>query len=339
MNIKKYRIILTLITGFFLASLIGCSEDVSAGKFVAISNNGAIVYSDDGIQWHNTNKNSASLNSVCYGNGKFVAVGNYGDTVCSSDGNKWIDGILPTLSGDGTYGWESVCYGNGKFVAAAYNTNNNQAVSYSTDGINWSDLTKLENGSWVSICYGDGKFVVVANGAIAYSADAINWKSVVMVGMGGYQWQSVCYGKGKFVSIAALVSGDISNKAAYYSTDGIKWTETESLKNIKKWSSVCYGNGKFVAVALSADGGGSSTDDTVAYSTDGIHWDEAYLPRTGYWRGVCYGDGKFVAVGNDVIGIAAYSYDGIKWHKIEGMPSSMWQSVTYGLDNDIFGFL
>ena len=335
MNIKKHKIILTLITGFFLLSLIGCSEDASAGKFVAISNGGPIVYSDDGIQWNNTNKDSAFLNSVCYGNGKFVAVGHDNLVVYSlNGGNTWQDAKLPN---NNAY-WSSVCYGNGRFVAVSYNAIDCRAA-YSTDGETWyrpNVPTGLQNDEqWDKICYGGGKFVTIAFGSdhIAFSHDGIKWET--NTAPDSAPWKSVCYGKGKFVAVA-------NNNIAAYSTDGITWT-IKTTEVSAAWESVCYGNGKFVAVAAAdpdpVNIGESIPCNTVEYSTDGITWHEAELPKLADWRGVCYGNGKFVAVAREVTGTAAYSYDGIKWHKIEGMPEHLWQTVAYGLDNEVFGFL
>ena len=91
----------------------------------------------------------------------------------------------------------------------------------------------------------------------------------------------------------------------------------------QSWISVCYGNGKFVAV------GNSTSNRTMAYSTDGISWNRDYMPISQSWISVCYGNGKFVAVGNDTITMA-YSTDGIDWTQ-GNMPSiKQWQSVCYG---------
>ena len=57
-------------------------------------------------------------------------------------------------------GWFSVCYGDGKYVAVNYNSNK---AAYSTDGINWTQITLPASVRWYSVCYGDGKFVTIAN--------------------------------------------------------------------------------------------------------------------------------------------------------------------------------
>ena len=55
------------------------------------------------------------------------------------------------------------------------------------------------------------------------------------------------------------------------------------------WKSICYGNGKFVAHV-------KGTSD-IAYSTDGITWNETTISSTVTSFGsICYGAGKFVAV-------------------------------------------
>ena len=84
--------------------------------------------------------------------------------------------------------------------------------------------------------------------------------------------------------------------------------------------SVCYGNGKFVGV--------DDSDDTFAYSTDGITWTEDALPGSVAWYSICYANNKFVAVGHG--NTFAYSTDGITWTQ-GNMPSKqIWFSVCYG---------
>ncbi len=128
-------------------------------------------------------------------------------------------------------------------------------------------------------------------------------------------WKSVAYGGGKFVALV----GTSSNKA-YYSTDGISWTEV-TLPAYFDWRAIVYGNGRFVAIAYNRD--------RAAYSTDGIGWTAATLPTTANWHSIAYANGKFVAVayGSNK---AAYSTDGIKWTAATLPTTANWRFVAYG---------
>ena len=64
------------------------------------------------------------------------------------------------------------------------------------------------------------------------------------------------------------------------------------------------GNGKFVAR--------TNSDNIIAYSEDGINWEQSILPVSIDWTSIAYGNGKFVAVANDSE-IVAYSEDCINW--------------------------
>ena len=108
------------------------------------------------------------------------------------------------------------------------------------------------------------------------------------------------------------------NEAFLYNDIGVE----VKLPSTANWCSVCYGNGKFVAVA-------SSNNNKVAYSSDGITWEESTLPSKANWQSICYGDGKFVAVDNNGNKVA-YSSDGIAWEESTLLSSTRWNSVCYG---------
>ena len=73
-----------------------------ADKFVIVGRNGApIIYSSDGITWHETTNPDISTCSVIYAANKFVAVGDNGSIKWSNDGIAWKNrvNILCTVSG------------------------------------------------------------------------------------------------------------------------------------------------------------------------------------------------------------------------------------------------
>lgn len=121
---------------------------------------------------------------------------------------------------------------------------------------------------------------------------------------------AVCYGNGIFVAIKAT--------AAYYSTDGINWTET-TVPAQQLWSCVCYGNGVFVVA------GGNNT----LYSTDGINWTET---SAGFYSqtSLCFGNGKFIAGFHQSMSSAiGISTDGINWQWNRGVATYV-SAICYG---------
>lgn len=206
------------------------------GKFVAItnSNDSVAAYSTDGVNWTaSTLPGSRNWSSVCYGNGKFVAVCNNALLPAySTDGITWSSGRFPVK-----LEWSRVCYGNGKFVAVS--TAIGSVAVYSTDGINWTQLTlTITWDQLVDVCYGNGKFVIIGSNRLQYSTDGINWTATDLPGSIVY---AIGYGNGKFVILTY-------NDGAYISADCINWTRSTLLGNVADWQEVCYGDGKFVAL-------------------------------------------------------------------------------------------
>ena len=201
---------------------------------------------------------------------------------------------------------------SGKFVTLAVSGGQ---VAHSTDGINWAEGTlPIDAGvNWTSVCYGNGKFVAVggnstnANDIGAYSTDGIHWIDIKMPEQ--EPWKSVCYGNGKFVAIA-------QSDASAYSYDGSIWFSGEGLPH-SDWNNVCYGIGIFIAVG----------EFSMAYSPDGIHWEEitSTVATSEVWMSVCYGKGRFVAVTPDYM---AVSTDGINWSSEEVLGN--WKGICYG---------
>jgi hypothetical protein len=87
------------------------------GKFVAVSYDNGIAYSEFGLSWTKIeNPTDSSLYEVTYGNGMFVAVDGR-DIVISSDGITWT--VVPRQY-NGNVSASAIAYGNGKFVIGGY---------------------------------------------------------------------------------------------------------------------------------------------------------------------------------------------------------------------------
>ena len=187
------------------------------GKFVAVGDEGKIIYTNDGWNWFDTADkpfNSESLNGIAFGNGKFVCGGLSAFLAYSNDGVNWGPPNKIDISHlDICNQVNSINWVNDRFIAIGLD--NKMAWSY--DGIDWGNLPNslFDEGFMNSFAWGDGIYVAGGN-RIAYSTDFLDWK---MVNAGAFPGiiRSICYGNGFFVA------GGYDGKIAY-SRDGIKWT-------------------------------------------------------------------------------------------------------------------
>lgn len=250
----------------------------------------------------------------------------------------WKKGNLPTTF-DVSF---SLAYGAGKFVALNYGSNK---AAYSTDGINWIEVTLPVSATWCSVCYGGGKFVGMSrNGTktiIIYSTDGITWTQATSDGNIFHKWVGICYGNGVFIAMSNIYDygNDKTTSRYLYSTDGITWVDrditVDSYTIKRSWGAAGYVGDKFIA--LSNDG-----SKEAVYSADGINWTKTTLPVNVQWNSVCYGAGKFVAVGIGTSRLydsgnyyyptqsAAYSTDGINWTEATLPVEAQWRMVCYG---------
>ena len=254
-------------------------------KFVALSDQGYISVSTDGVTWvqaevPSSSFETAAFTSLAYGNNKFVAIGYSGYVSTSTDGTTWTTAVQ-----DSNLGYNSwigaLAYGNNKFVAVG----SDGYISTSTDGTTWTTASRNSNlgvtGGWDSLTYNGNKFLVVSyRGDISTSTDGVNWDYPTSVfGTTSGEW-SIAYGNDKFIAIG--MEGYVST-----STDGTTWTPAVQDTNLgdNSWSTITYGNNKFVAIGnsgavsqylvggtiISATGGGGtwgSITGTLSSQTD-----------------------------------------------------------------------
>lgn len=224
--------------------------------------------------------------------------------------------------------WRGVVYGAGKYVMAGTTSEDVQCFAYSSDGINWAEITPspftvpvramANNGSiFVALSY----VTAVGGSNIAYySTDGLEWTQTTLPSAG--LWYDVAYGNGKFIAI------NKSNNTVAYSTDGILWTQGTTLQP-GDWRNLAFGNGRFVVFSVN--------NDASAYSDDGQTWTPSTIPSGPNWTNIEYGAGKFVLISNDPTNSTAYSTDGISW---TANPNSIpdvncnWTNLEYG--NEIF---
>lgn len=245
-----------------------------------------------------TTTGAANVCAVAYGAGKFVVVpsGDY-----SADGVNWTSGTLGTIFTDGC---KAICYGDGKFVAISGSASVAKAA-YSTDGIDWEEVTVPEGHAWTWVTYGDGVYIAVAQSDRVYakSVDGANWTVSAL----SERATSVAYGDGVFVAT------DAYGQYIQYSTDGgMTWNAAtrDSTVQTLYLGYVVYCNGRFVATGWDANW---APTNTYAYSTDGINWTAHELPALAAAAATSYvvaGDNLFLHVNSTTYSLSA---DGLTW--------------------------
>jgi len=228
---KKFMYSTTGTSGWTSVTVAGVSQvnfrSIGAGNstFIAVGSNS----SGDGEVWKSdygssgwSSKTPAADNgwyAVCWGDtggsdGTWVAISFDGTDrlmYSTDNGDTWsnsgVSGFTDTES------WRAITYGKDKFVAVAMNG----AVSYSTNGINWT-ATDFDAGSSIeNIVYGGGYYIASGgnyasgNGSISYSGDGIEWASidrVAGVAATSYSWSKKgAFGNNRFVLMNSVMSG------------------------------------------------------------------------------------------------------------------------------------
>ena len=155
--------------------------------FVAVTNDGYINVSSNGIEWNESRIPSYYLNSICYSEklNLFVAVGyilnqTSGIILTSSDGINWTE-IFISDSVRKVY-LNSICYSEklNLFAAVGYSSSSgpdNNYVFTSSNGINWDK--KYMNSRLNSICYSEElNLFVIAGSNIFTSFNGMDWYEI-----------------------------------------------------------------------------------------------------------------------------------------------------------------
>lgn len=222
-------------------------------KYVALSTEGYITTSTDGITW-STATNPAGLSTytnnwydITYGDGKFVALRRNGNISTSTDGVTWT---TPTAAIGGTTAYVSVAYGNNKYITI---DNNHSYYATSSDGETWtwnSITPGYLKGTIVSILFYNGTFYALSEeGFISTSTDGITWTVGAALLPGADVDKSIgcrCLTHDGTQFILLTSQGWI-----YTSTDLTNWECLSPLvrKSNEYWYRVVYANNKVLALS------------------------------------------------------------------------------------------
>lgn len=252
--------------------------------------------------------------------------------------------------------FRDITYGNGLFVSAF------STISYSTDGINWQNVSGSYQISYLT--FGNGLFVGVGysvvgspgvpTGFAATSTDGINWTARTPAA--NNWWQAVAYGNGLFVAVARTGTGN----RIMTSPDGITWTSRNSGID-PTFSGVAYGNNIWVAIASTSSGGTTFTsidgitwtERATAFGNESIYFAEGKFVTGGYYStdglnwtiainqfnplAITYGNGYFVGVISSGVNRFYYSADGITWTGTPAASDATFESIAFGENKFVAG--
>jgi hypothetical protein len=207
------------------------SKDLAAvcfgsGRFVAITNDGTVTTSTDGVTWAlaptpPTNHNYRAVTAGMLGSSvKFVAVGN-GWVATSDDGLTWSE------SAAGQSFMNAVAYGRTGTVDTFVAVAQGGTTAWSTDLATWTNVAAAGTQDLLAVTFAGSQFVAVgANGRVETSPDGLTFTDQ---GSHGGTFRAVTYvstpdGKGAFQAIVAVgTSGGLATSA-----DGVTWTSRNS---------------------------------------------------------------------------------------------------------------
>ena len=248
------------------------------GLFIAVGNECA-AYSTDGKTFTDAVIPEGVYNKIAVKEEQesktIVAVGglgNEGKIAYSTNGTSYDAGTIP----NGYY--IDIVYANGVFVALEENI-----ISYSTDGINFTECTEYPKGRFYAIIYANDNFIVVGENIAAYSTDGISFAETELIG----DYRALANGNSLVIAVG-------ENTAAY-TYNGTNYTNI-NLSEKENFYCVTYGGGadaKFVAGGL----------NTISYSDTKYNLDftegTINLPVNGYNTLLC-DNINCVALGNNV---------------------------------------
>ena len=135
-------------------------------KFVAVGNNGTILYSTNGIDWSVASSGvSNDLKDVVYVDflEKFLAGGANGRNLTSSDGVNWVAGTSTSIT------ITSIAFSNKERLIAVCGGN---YICLSNNGKRWTSTKNISSQTLNSIAYSDklNKFVVVGDASGIYTS-------------------------------------------------------------------------------------------------------------------------------------------------------------------------
>ena len=253
---------------------------VKAGStFIAISAQGGIYTSTDGVAWTKRSAGSESyapLASVAWSGNQFVAVGGYVATaspiLTSPDGTTWTPRTNPTSAFLASVAWSGT-----QFCAVGYHG----TILTSPNGIAW---TKRNSGTTLNlkeVIWTGNQFVVVGGHNIEEEFASGPSGAIVLTSPNGTTWtrrtvptgkplEGIVFNGSLYVAVGrATGAGSSAGAEILTSPDAVTWTPRSSGILDHNLTSIAWDGTHFFATQ---DGYG------IIQSADGIAWTSVTLP-------------------------------------------------------------
>jgi hypothetical protein len=322
------------------------------GAFVAVGDNGTILYSTDTITWIPQKSGTTNrLNCIKCGTNGFVAVGDSPpgtpSTILNSpDGITWLQEVSPV-----TNELSGVSYGFGRFVAVG----SHGMILISTNAVDWTSINTGAPYNFNGIDVGNNFVVVGDSGTILTSPDGLAWTFRTS--------GSFARLLGVSANGTAIAVGE--SGALLTSPDDVTWTVRTSGTSMDLhavgFSPDGYGTNQFIAVgargAFIASPDGSSWTSQLALGTNdlngvvfakagflvagnngaifsGVLWLNRNSGTTMPLNGVTFGAGKFWGVGGNLsTNIILVSSNGTDWITEYSATNGALLKATFGSSN------
>lgn len=268
--------------------------------FVAVGNNGTILFSEDGVNWSKC---------PCYDTDGNLIEETHNFTIVSYCGSFIVAGSDMDYIYIGNY--------NCSEFTMTKASNSELTTSFTVTGIDYGYVPNPEyTGEKRNISIMVGNDTSTTNSHVLYSTDNSKWIHVdktMSDQLNMYNLKDVAFGNNEFVAI-----GDTG---IFYSEDGITWNKSDNTLS-KSVNEVSFDKdtSKFIAVG----------DYLVALSEDGINWTEYNnnaVNANSIAYGMFYGESAYWIVSDD--GLISSLSENLQWNDSGNSVESQNSKIVY----------
>lgn len=291
-----------------IATLDDAAEitDPTINMFVAVSSNGEIASSEDGITWSLITDTNSDLRRIDYCAGRWITTsGAASKTYTSEDGITWTMGTLSSPAAQSFHLLPVVANVGGGYLIGLDRTN----FYSSPDGVTWTSDTIASGSTGMKSAATNDNIILFGDNdrTIWKSTDSgATWNSyTVTTFSSGTNLNDLLYSDDDGIFVTVSLNNGTTSVAT--SLDGQTWTGRGGGSSQK--TGIAYGDGTYVIVGPTP---------SVSYSTSILtsSWNAATHPFVSSVNDVAYGligtTPTFVAVGAS--NAIAYSTDGgVTW--------------------------
>jgi hypothetical protein len=221
-------------------------------KLLAISLNGHVATSIDGINWtqqgnrplYDATEQASWYMGTAYGNGTWVVVNRNGYVATSTDGTVWTS-REQALPNDNNY-HASLIFANGLFMTQNVN---DKKIYTSPDGITWTQRGNCPAVARV-MGYGAGRWIAGQGNMYASQDNGDSWTTIdhTLGDIHGgasddnAEWYGTCFVGGRHYAI------NYSSEHLASSLDGSNWKNLGTNPSFKNFRGINYLNGSFISL-------------------------------------------------------------------------------------------